>query len=202
MAQVEEEAVERVAEVVRDGGRGRGRAEHHRRQSARSRFRSRTGLVNGSTRMHGSPAIRRLHTFRGTSAASRASVMHGVPAHLPKQLTNGTQESSLQQTSTRAIVMVGSPLMSFRMRCRRRTQGGSPVPRTGRCQRSRVRLEAPRTLSSKLILTRLVELAFEAIGKLCDKHGKALSKAYSNFDRVVGLGWLVADALGAPLLRS
>ena len=46
----------------------------------------------------------------------------------------------------------------------------------------------------------LVELAFEAIGKLCDKHGKAFSKAYSNFDRVVGLGWLVADALGAPLL--
>ena len=29
-----------------------------------------------------------------------------------------------------------------------------------------------------------VEIAFEAIGKLCDKHGKALSKAYSNFDRV------------------
>jgi hypothetical protein len=45
-----------------------------------------------------------------------------------------------------------------------------------------------------------VEIAFEAIGKLCDKHGKALSKAYSNFDRVVGLGWLVADALGAQLI--
>ena len=28
----------------------------------------------------------------------------------------------------------------------------------------------------------------------------ALSKAFGNFDRVVALGWLVADALGAPLL--
>ena len=33
-----------------------------------------------------------------------------------------------------------------------------------------------------------------------DQHGKALSKAYGNFDRVVGLGWLVTDALGYPLV--
>ena len=43
----------------------------------------------------------------------------------------------------------------------------------------------------------LVSLAFGAVGKLCDQHGKALSKAFGNFDRVVGLGWLVADALGS-----
>ena len=46
----------------------------------------------------------------------------------------------------------------------------------------------------------LVSLAFGAVGKLCDQHGKALTQAYGNFDRVVGLSWLVADALGCPLL--
>jgi len=46
----------------------------------------------------------------------------------------------------------------------------------------------------------LVSLAFGAVGKLCDQHGKALSQAFGNFDRVVGLGWLVADALGCPLV--
>lgn len=28
-----------------------------------------------------------------------------------------------------------------------------------------------------------------------------LSKAYGNFDRVVGLGWLLADAVGLPVLE-
>ena len=41
----------------------------------------------------------------------------------------------------------------------------------------------------------LVVIAFSAVNTLCNQHGKALSKAYGNFDRVVGLGWLVADAL-------
>ena len=42
----------------------------------------------------------------------------------------------------------------------------------------------------------LVNLAFGAVGKVCDQHGKVLSRAFGNFDRVVGLGWLVTDALG------
>ena len=46
----------------------------------------------------------------------------------------------------------------------------------------------------------LASFAFGAVGKLCDQHGKALSKAFGNFDRVVGLGWLVVDALGYPLV--
>jgi hypothetical protein len=48
----------------------------------------------------------------------------------------------------------------------------------------------------------LVSLAFGAVGKLCDQHGKALSKAFGNFDRVVGLGWLVTDALGCPRVHK
>ena len=48
----------------------------------------------------------------------------------------------------------------------------------------------------------LVDLAFTAINKLCDKHGKALSKSFGNFDRVVGLGMLVSDALGVPLMDT
>ena len=46
----------------------------------------------------------------------------------------------------------------------------------------------------------LLLLAFQAANDLCDKLGKALSKAFGNFDRVVALGWLLGDAVGAPLL--
>lgn len=47
----------------------------------------------------------------------------------------------------------------------------------------------------------LVQLAFVAANELCDTHGKALSKSFGNFDRVVALGWLIGDAVGKPLLR-
>ena len=53
-----------------------------------------------------------------------------------------------------------------------------------------------RPTSSKL----LAQLAWKAANNLCDKHGKALSSAFGNFDRVVALGWLLGDAAGAPLL--
>ena len=46
----------------------------------------------------------------------------------------------------------------------------------------------------------LLLLACQAANDLCDKLGKVLSKAYGNFDRVVALGWLLGDAVGAPLL--
>jgi len=46
----------------------------------------------------------------------------------------------------------------------------------------------------------LVKLAFVAANELCDTHGKALSKSFGNFDRVVALGWLIGDAVGVPLL--
>ena len=45
-----------------------------------------------------------------------------------------------------------------------------------------------------------VKLSSEAVGKLCDAHGRALSQSFGNFDRVVGLGWLLGDAFGSPLL--
>ena len=41
-------------------------------------------------------------------------------------------------------------------------------------------------------------LAFNAANDLCNEHGKALSAAFGNFDRVVALGWLIGDALGMP----
>ena len=34
----------------------------------------------------------------------------------------------------------------------------------------------------------LVNLAYEAVANLCKQHGKALSRSFGNFDRVVGLG--------------
>ena len=46
----------------------------------------------------------------------------------------------------------------------------------------------------------LLQIALGATNELCDKHGKALSKSFGNFDRVVALGWLIGDAVGAPLL--
>ena len=45
-----------------------------------------------------------------------------------------------------------------------------------------------------------MQLASKAVNDLCDAHGKALSQSFGNFDRVVGLGWLLADAVGAPLI--
>ena len=46
----------------------------------------------------------------------------------------------------------------------------------------------------------LVKAAFDAIKSLCDRDGKALSSSFGNFDRIVGLGWLIGDALGHGLL--
>ena len=46
----------------------------------------------------------------------------------------------------------------------------------------------------------LVQIALGVTNELCDTHGKALSKSFGNFDRVVALGWLIGDAVGAPLL--
>lgn len=46
----------------------------------------------------------------------------------------------------------------------------------------------------------LVQLAFTATNNLCDQHGSKLCASFGNFDRVVGLGWLLGDALGLPLV--
>ena len=48
--------------------------------------------------------------------------------------------------------------------------------------------------------SRLVRLAFIAANELCDAQGTSLSESFGNFDRVVALGWLLGDAVGAPLL--
>ena len=37
-------------------------------------------------------------------------------------------------------------------------------------------------------------------GRRCDTQGEALSKSFGNFDRVVAIGWLLGDAVGARLL--
>ena len=46
----------------------------------------------------------------------------------------------------------------------------------------------------------LVMLAYNAANELCDTQGDALSQSFGNFDRVVALGWLLGDAMGAQLL--
>ena len=43
---------------------------------------------------------------------------------------------------------------------------------------------------------KLVQVAWDAVDKLCEDCGEALSESFGNFDRVVALGWLIADALG------
>jgi hypothetical protein len=49
----------------------------------------------------------------------------------------------------------------------------------------------------------LVKLAVKHFGDVPKAHIGALSKSFGNFDRVVGIGWVIADAvrpLGAPLI--
>ena len=46
----------------------------------------------------------------------------------------------------------------------------------------------------------LVQVGFKAINDRCDKDGKELSSSFGNFDRVVGLGWLLGDAVGLQLM--
>ena len=46
----------------------------------------------------------------------------------------------------------------------------------------------------------LVQVGFKAINDRCDKDGKELSASFGNFDRVVGLGWLLGNAVGLPLM--
>ena len=45
-----------------------------------------------------------------------------------------------------------------------------------------------------------VQLASKAIGDWVDAHGPALTACFGNFDRWVGLGWLLADAFESPHL--
>ena len=45
-----------------------------------------------------------------------------------------------------------------------------------------------------------MELACKHVDDWSTAHVDALSSSYGNFDRVVALGWLVADALGCPFL--
>ena len=51
---------------------------------------------------------------------------------------------------------------------------------------------------ARKVTKELCLLAFNAANDLCNEHGKALSAAFGNFDRVVALGWLIGDALGMP----
>ena len=53
--------------------------------------------------------------------------------------------------------------------------------------------------AAKRATMELVMLAYNAVNELCDAKGEALSKSFANFDRVVALGWLLGDAMGARL---
>ena len=44
-----------------------------------------------------------------------------------------------------------------------------------------------------VVTKELVQFAWLAVTELCDEHGPAFSQAYGNFDRVVGMGWLLGD---------
>ena len=54
--------------------------------------------------------------------------------------------------------------------------------------------------AAKRATMELVMLAYNAANELCDTQGDALSQSFGNFDRVVALGWLLGDAMGAQLL--
>ena len=64
------------------------------------------------------------------------------------------------------------------------------------------------TASGRPAITRTVtkedvQSAWWAANNLCDDYGKALSDAYGNFDRIVALGWLLADvALGCLIEKA
>jgi hypothetical protein len=64
------------------------------------------------------------------------------------------------------------------------------------------------TASGRPAITRTVtkedvQSAWWAANNLCDDYGKALSNAYGNFDRIVALGWLLADvALGCLIEKA
>ena len=45
-----------------------------------------------------------------------------------------------------------------------------------------------------------VSLASKAVGDWVDAHGPALSRCFGNFDRVVGVGWVLGDAFDSPHL--
>jgi hypothetical protein len=51
------------------------------------------------------------------------------------------------------------------------------------------------------VTKKLVQLAWVAISELSDNTIKLLSTAYGNFDRVVAVGWLIADAMGHSLIE-
>ena len=44
----------------------------------------------------------------------------------------------------------------------------------------------------------VVKLTIEVCKDLCERDGKALSRAFGNFDQRVAIGWLLADAAGRP----
>ena len=54
--------------------------------------------------------------------------------------------------------------------------------------------------AAKRATMELVMLAYNAANELCNTQGDALSQSFGNFDRVVGLGWLVGDAVDHPPL--
>ena len=52
---------------------------------------------------------------------------------------------------------------------------------------------------ARMATKELVKLGWAVMSGLSDAQITSLSTAFGNFDRVVGVGWLIADALGKPL---
>ena len=55
-------------------------------------------------------------------------------------------------------------------------------------------------LLARAVTKGLVKVAIDVANDLCERDGKALSDSFGNFDRRVCIGWLLADAVGMPLL--
>lgn len=61
--------------------------------------------------------------------------------------------------------------------------------------------EVREPLLAPTMTKQLVKHALEVANAVCDRDGKALSRSFGNFDRRVALGWLLADAVGLPLVN-
>ena len=62
-------------------------------------------------------------------------------------------------------------------------------------------VEVRKPLLASKVTKGLVKFAIEVANELCDRDGNALSRSFGNFDRRVAAGWLLADAVGLPLVE-
>ena len=61
-------------------------------------------------------------------------------------------------------------------------------------------VEVRKPLMAPKVTNEVVKLTIEVCKDLCERDGKALSRAFGNFDQRVAIGWLLADMAGRLLL--